>query len=67
VRNKDGSPFHGTLRLYTNAGQELARTTSAQSGFDIPVSSGTHWYFVRVQGTDGKSAAYLAPVWIEGR
>lgn len=67
VLQKNGSPFHGSLRLYTDGGKELARSGSAQAGFDIPVISGTHWYFVRVHGADGRSVAYLAPVWIEGR
>jgi len=67
VLRKDGTPFRGSLRLYSNGGRELARSASAQASFDIPVSAGTHWYFVRVHGADGRSAAYLAPVWIEGR
>lgn len=67
VRQQDGKPFRGSLRLYTNGGQELARSSSAQASFDIPVSAGIHWYYVRVHGSDGRSVAYLAPVWIEGR
>lgn len=67
VRNRDGSAYKGSLRLFTDGGKELARANTTQASFSLPVASGTHWYFVRVHGADGKSAAYLAPVWIQGR
>ena len=36
--------------------------------FELPVEAGaTRWYFVRAHDADGRSAAYLAPVWISGR
>ena len=67
VNQKDGSPYNGTLRLFGAGGQELASTDSAHGRLEVPVTEGTHWYFVRVDGADGLSAAYLAPVWISSR
>ncbi|TAM25429.1 MAG: hypothetical protein EPN60_12165 [Nevskiaceae bacterium] len=67
VRQKDGSPYNGTLRLFGAGGQELASTDSGHGRLEVPVTEGTHWYFVRVDGADGLSAAYLAPIWISAR
>jgi hypothetical protein len=67
MTNKDGSPFSGTLQLFTDNGVKMAESSTAQSSFQIPVLAGTHWYFVRVHGANGKSVAYLAPVWIQSR
>lgn len=66
LRERDGQPFTGSLRLYTDGGEELARRAAGDGRFDIEVKPGRHWYFVRVHDADGQSAAYLAPVWIEG-
>ena len=67
VKDPDGRPFAGTLRLFGAGGQELASTDATQGRLELAVEEGTHWYFVRVDGTDGLSAAYLAPVWISSR
>ncbi|GAC1633165.1 MAG: hypothetical protein NVS9B10_28300 [Nevskia sp.] len=68
MTQKDGTPFAGEYQLYTNGGQMLARAKGTQARFELPVEAGgEHWYFVRVHGADGKSVAYLAPVWIKAR
>ncbi|MDB5972434.1 MAG: hypothetical protein JWQ90_4884 [Hydrocarboniphaga sp.] len=66
VAERDGQPFQGSLRLYTDGGEELARLANANGSFKVAVKPGRHWYFVRVDDPDGVSAAYLAPIWIEG-
>lgn len=66
VTERDGAPTEGSLRLFTNGGQELARIDSAEATFQVPVKPGRHWYFVRAHGADGQSTAYVAPVWIDG-
>ncbi|MEC9358483.1 MAG: hypothetical protein VX836_11525 [Pseudomonadota bacterium] len=64
----DGSAFAGEYRLYSHDGELLATAQGHPAHFDLPVEAGaTHWYFVRAHDTDGRSAAYLAPVWISGR
>lgn len=67
LRQKNGDPFPGTLRLFSNGGEEIAQLDQAQGVFEIPVQAGRHWYFVRAHGVNGKSVAYLAPIWIESR
>jgi hypothetical protein len=67
VTDRDGAPFAGSLVLFTDGGVELDRLDSASGTFQVPVLPGRHWYFVRVHDADGLSAAYVAPVWIEGR
>ena len=66
VSNKDGTPFAGSMRLFTNGGVELARMAGTNGSFQVPVLPGRHWYFVRVHDSAGVSAAYVAPVWIDG-
>ncbi|WP_428312090.1 CehA/McbA family metallohydrolase [Hydrocarboniphaga sp.] len=66
VRDRNGRPFSGSLRLYTDGGEELSRLASANGRFNVEVKAGRHWYFVRVDDASGRSAAYLAPVWIDG-
>lgn len=65
--NADGSPFAGSLQVFGSGGELIAQQDGASGRFSLPVQDGTHWYFVRVHGADGQSAAYVAPVWITGR
>jgi hypothetical protein len=67
VRNRDGSAFAGSLQLFGSGGELVAQQDGTRGSFMLPVREGTHWYFVRVHGTDGKSAIYVAPVWISSR
>lgn len=68
MKGRDGSSFTGEYQLFTNGGQMLARVQGAEARFELPVQKdGERWYFVRVQGPDGKSVAYLAPVWLRSR
>lgn len=67
VRQSDGSPYPGTLRLFGKGGTEIAHHEGAEGRFEVVVEDGTQWYFVRVDGADGLSAAYVAPVWISAR
>ena len=68
LTQKDGSPFGGEYQLYSNGGEMIASVTGTQASFQLPIEAGKeHWYFVRVHGPDGKSVAYLAPVWITGK
>lgn len=65
--NPDGTPFKGSLQLFNTGGDPMQVLDAASGTFEVPVQDGTHWYFVRVHGEDGKSAIYVAPVWITGR
>ena len=68
LKNPDGSAFKGEFQLYTNGGQMLSRTSGTAARFALPIEAGKErWYFVRVHGPDGKSVAYLAPVWVTGK
>lgn len=67
TRNPDGSAFTGSLQLFSNGGKKVASLDSANGVIQLPIEAGDHWYFVRVHGPDGKSVAYIAPVWIKGK
>lgn len=67
VTNKDGSPFSGSLQVFSNGGELVSQLASASGELQLPVLEGRHWYFVRVHGADGQSAIYVAPVWITSR
>lgn len=67
LREQDGTPFEGTLRLYGASGEKVAELPAGEGVFQVPARFGRQWYFVRAHGPDGKSVAYLAPVWITGR
>jgi len=68
VRNRDGSDFKGSLQLFGSGSDKPVATLDQASGtFKVPVESSERWYFVRVHGSDGKSVAYVAPVWIKGK
>ncbi|MES2683884.1 MAG: hypothetical protein V4650_10235 [Pseudomonadota bacterium] len=68
LTNPDGSIFTGEYRLFTSGGEQVGSVTgsSAQFMLTVPVAGEpARWYFVRVHGgPEGKSVAYLAPVWI---
>ncbi|MES2489804.1 MAG: hypothetical protein V4607_08425 [Pseudomonadota bacterium] len=67
TRNPDGTDFKGSLQLFSNGGELIAKLDQASGVFQVPVKTGERWYFVRVHGVDGKSVAYVAPVWIKGK
>lgn len=63
----DGSSFTGELRLYDREGNEVTRASGGRLEAELTVSADERWYFVRAHDADGRSAAYLAPVWIRKR
>ena len=71
LTQKDGSPFVGEYRLFTNTGEEVAKVSGSTAQFEMPVSDTageTRWYFVRVHGgPENKSVAYLSPVWVTAK
>lgn len=67
LREADGSAFAGELRLYGSGGEEIARSSGGSLRASLPVGDAERWYFVRAHDADGRSAAYLAPVWIAPR
>ena len=71
LTQKDGSPFEGEYRLFTNGGEQLATVKGSKAHFELPVPAAgapERWYYVRVHGgPENKSLAYLAPVWIKAK
>lgn len=65
--NPDGTPFQGSLQVFTDGGELYAQQDGASGTLSLPVLEGKHWYFVRVNTAEGPSAIYVAPVWITGR
>lgn len=67
LREADGSAFVGELRLYSSGGEEIAHASGGRLQTTLPVGETERWYVVRAHDPDGRSAAYLAPVWIAPR
>lgn len=68
IAGADGSRFDGTLVLFDAAGSAIAQADGDTLDVALPpVAEQERWYFVRVHGADGKSVAYLAPVWVGRR
>lgn len=70
LTQKDGSAYTGEYRLFTNTGTQVASITGTSASFELPVpaSGETRWYFVRAHGgSENKSVAYFAPVWVKGK
>lgn len=67
LREADGRAFVGELRLYASGGEELLSVRGDTLSASLPVTDTERWYFVRAHDADGRSAAYLAPIWISPR
>lgn len=70
MTQNDGSAFTGEYRLFASTGSEpvaVVKGEAAQFTLTAPAAGeAARWYFVRVHGgSDNRSVAYLAPVWIE--
>lgn len=71
VTQKDGTPYTGEYRLFSNGGEQIAVVKGSTAHFELPVPAAgqpERWYYVRVHGgAENKSVAYLAPVWIKAK